>query len=184
MKKLLVSLLATIMLVSLVGCGKKESTDSTTTAPSTENTTTAGSDTEDTTTTGSEASDETLGNMLANLFLAEIKAGNTDLNSIAEKLDKASDYGCDILEIEEGYLAGFSEEIKGFKKGIKFAPMIGSIPFVNYIFEVEDAESFKETLLSVADPRWNICTEAAETVCVTSGNYVFFTMCPGEDEME
>ncbi len=60
--------------------------------------------------------------------------------------------------------------------------MIGSIAFVGYIFETEDADTLMTKLKSVADPRWNICTEAAETVCVKLGNYVFFAMCPGEED--
>jgi hypothetical protein len=35
-----------------------------------------------------------------------------------------------------------------------------------------------QTLKDNADPRWNICVEAEETVCEQVGNKVFFVMCP------
>ena len=60
--------------------------------------------------------------------------------------------------------------------------MIGSIPFVGYVFQTDDADALMAKLNATADPRWNICTEAAETVCIKQGNYVFFTMCPDEEE--
>lgn len=125
----------------------------------------------------------TLGSKLSKTFLREIK-NTDDIEAVATKLSTEADMNCVVMEAKEGFLNGFKEEIKGFKKAYGFSPMIGSIPFVGYVFEVEDAAAFREKLLSVADPRWNICTEAAETVCVTDGNYVFFTMCPEEDVEE
>ena len=84
--------------------------------------------------------------------------------------------------IEPGLLSGFDNaEITGFNEGVMFAPMIGTIPFVGYVFDMPDAES-AEALVKVltenADPRWNICTEAEETVVGTAEDKVFFVMCP------
>ena len=62
-----------------------------------------------------------------------------------------------------------------------FAPMIGTIPFVGYVFtlaEGADAEAFVKTLSDNANPRWNICTEAEDTIIEAVGNKVFFLMCP------
>lgn len=90
------------------------------------------------------------------------------------------------MPVEEGLLTGFGNtEITGFKEGVMFAPMIGSIPFVGYVFSLADdtdAEAFMQTLKDNADPRWNICTEAEETVVENADNMVFFVMCPSQFE--
>lgn len=125
----------------------------------------------------------TMGTKLAAVFKKEITK-ETDIVKVAEAIaaSSACDLECVVSEIEEGYLAGFSSDISGFNKGVTIMPLIGSIPFVAYIFEVNNPEEFKSVLLDSADPRWNICTQADETVCDISGKYVFFTMCPGNDE--
>lgn len=83
--------------------------------------------------------------------------------------------------VEPGFLAGFGNaEIKGFKEGAMFGPMIGSVPFVGYVFVLEDGASaleFITTLKANADLRWNICVEAEEMVAGSAGNKVFFVMC-------
>lgn len=84
-------------------------------------------------------------------------------------------------DVVPGYLAGFDAEIHDFKAATMFAPMIGSIAFVGYVFELEDASlasSFISNLKKNANPRWNICVEAEETQIASSGNKVFFLMCP------
>lgn len=89
------------------------------------------------------------------------------------------------MEVKEGMLTGFDGEISGFEQGVMFAPMIGSIPFVGYIFKVadgQDVDAFAETLKTNANPRWNVCTEADETLVEASGNTIFFLMCPKELE--
>ncbi len=87
-----------------------------------------------------------------------------------------------VVPVEEGILTGFDNaEIKGFKSAVAFSPIIGTIPFVGYIFELEnekDVPSFIETLKANANLRWNICTEADEMVTGNKGNKVFFVMCP------
>ena len=90
------------------------------------------------------------------------------------------------MEVEEGLLTGFGNaEITGFNNGVMFAPMIGSIPFVGYVFELEDGadvDAFMQTLTDNANPRWNICVEADETVVENADNMVFFVMCPAQFE--
>ena len=90
------------------------------------------------------------------------------------------------MPVEEGFLTGFDNvEIKGFKEGAMFAPMIGTIPFVGYVFTMDDAAAAIElsTLLEEnANPRWNICTEADEMFTTVSGNKVFFVMSPSSFE--
>ena len=86
------------------------------------------------------------------------------------------------MPVEEGLLSGFDNtEIKGFKSGATFMPMIGSIAFVGYVFELEnaaDAPAFIKLLEGSANLRWNICVEAEEMVTGSAGNKVFFVMCP------
>ena len=92
------------------------------------------------------------------------------------------------MGIEPGMQMGFDNaEITGFSEGALFAPMIGTIPFIGYVFILEDGadvDAFKETLKSNANPRWNICTEAEETVVESVDNKVFFVMCPAAFEEE
>lgn len=165
MRKVVATLLMVVMVWGIIGCGMVNDTASA-----------GGSATSESQLSG----ENTMGNKLGELFLSKIGPG-ADKTAIAQLLADESGYDCVVVEAQEGYLNGFTEEIKGFKSAVQFAPMIGSIPFVGYIFETDDAAALRDKLTSVADPRWNICTEAAETICVVSGNYVFFTMCPGEE---
>lgn len=129
-----------------------------------------------------DAATDTLGTKLLAGFKAELK-NTEDIMAIAEVLsaEEFCGYSCGIMECEEGYLNGFDEEISGFDSAVVFSPMIGSIPFVCYVFHTDDTEALLTELTAHADPRWNICTEAEETVAEAVDDYVFFTMCPGED---
>lgn len=85
------------------------------------------------------------------------------------------------MPIEEGWLNGFSEDVTGFESGTMFAPMIGSIPFVGYIFKLADGadvNAFMAQLKEKGDLRWNICTEADEMYVANVGQTVFFVMSP------
>lgn len=86
------------------------------------------------------------------------------------------------VEGEEAYFSGFGDyRIEGFESGATFAPMMGSIAFVGYIFDMPDGadiDAFVENLRSNADPRWNICVTADQVVIGTYNNTVFFLMCP------
>ena len=85
---------------------------------------------------------------------------------------------------EEGnlYLSGFDGAFTAeFESATQFAPMIGVIPFMGYVFELaEDADvaAFVQYLKDNANLRWNVCTAADEMVIGTKGNLVFFLMCP------
>jgi len=124
--------------------------------------------------------------VLVQQFKEEIKKEH-DIEKIASSIAKNK-----ILAIEvnvspigkEDYISGFHTEIKGFNKAVAIRPFIGSIPFVAYIFEVEDAESFAEKLQENADLRWNICTEADDMKVATFDQYVFFVMAPESFEEE
>ena len=132
---------------------------------------------------------DTVGSALAEEFHA-LKAENPAITAqeMADAIlaNPMIQFGPVTMEVEEGLLTGFGNaEITGFNKGVTFAPMIGSIPFVGYVFELEDGadvEAFMQNLSDNADPRWNICVEAEETVVESADNMVFFVMCPAQFE--
>ncbi len=125
----------------------------------------------------------TLGQTLLADFKAKASSGMST-QAIAEALvsNPAIKFNGGAVPVEEGYLSGFDNtEIKGFKSGVMIAPLIGSIAFVGYVFELEaaaDAPAFRAKLEKSANLRWNICVEAEEMVSGVSGNKVFFVMCP------
>lgn len=130
-----------------------------------------------------ELSEDTLGGKLYLNFLEQIQ-NESDIEAVANAIstEEITGYSCVVMPSEEGYLAGFDEEITGFDKAVCFAPMISTIPMVGYIFEVENPEEFKNMLAEKANPAWNICTQADEMVVEVYGNYVFFVMCPNVSE--
>lgn len=126
---------------------------------------------------------KTVGNILLADF--KTKAGSqASVLSIAEGLIENSiiPFMGGAMEVEPGLLAGFGNtEITGFKSGATFMPMMGSIAFVGYVFELENGTNvndFIAKLKSSADLRWNVCVEAEEMVTGSVGNKVFFVMCP------
>lgn len=88
----------------------------------------------------------------------------------------------EVIEKEAEYFAGFDNyRITGYKAAAVYMPMIGSIPFVGYVFELEDgvnAATFLKNLTENCNPKWNICVEAEQTVAGAIGNKAFFLMCP------
>ena len=153
MKKILSLVLCAAMVLTLVACGSKK------------------------------GGDLTPANTLKAEFVELAKSGDSALQ-IAEKLvtNKIIPFAGGAMEIEPGLLSGFDNyEVKGFKSGAVFMPMIGSIAFVGYVFELEagaDADAFVNELTANANPRWNICVAAEETVTGIEGNMVFFCMSP------
>lgn len=125
-----------------------------------------------------EEGEKTLGNILLSYF--KENASTKSIDEIAQGISELPviEFSCMTAPMEEGYLAGFDEEIHGFTKAVSFAPMIGSIPFVGYIFETDDADGLIASLKASANLRWNICVEADEMVYAKAGNKVFFVMCP------
>ncbi len=170
MKKLLSVVLAGAMMASLTACGGGAA-----------QTTPAETTVEETT----RKAPETLGETLLFDFEDRV-AENSEATAqeLAEGIltNEAILFQGGAMPVEEGYMMGFGEaEIKGFEEAVMFAPMIGTIPFVGYVFDMPDAESAEaliEVLTKNADPRWNICTEAEETVAGTAEDKVFFVMCP------
>lgn len=193
MKKKIVSLLLALAVAMsmLAGCGGTKDTANGTSAGGVESgTEDAGNNeetqeaiTEDNTQTSGSTSENAGGTVaitLLNVFEQEAASGK-DVEALATLLsenDVFSEVATLVMPVEEGYLNGFDDEITGFIQGATFAPMIGTIPFVGYIFETEDPDALIETLEAHAMLNWNICTEADEKVVAAKGNLVFFVMAP------
>lgn len=176
MKKILAILLALVLVASFAACSKNSNNETPSDAPSTEDNTPVDT------------------NSPAQMIFADFKAkvaDEKDVLALAQAVIENENipFMGGAIEVEEGYLNGFSNEIKGFAKGAQFGPAIGTIPFVGYIFELAedaDVEAFKAMLKENADLRWNICTQADEMLCENEGNLVFFIMAPAtfEDEAD
>lgn len=123
------------------------------------------------------AAGESAAQTLKSKFNSAIKSSK-DLDTVANSIIADLPLATATMPVEEGYLNGFTDEIKGFNSGVMFGPMIGSIPFIGYVFETDDADALIKLLKSKADLRWNICTAADEMATAKSGNYVFFVMAP------
>ncbi len=180
MKKILALILATLMVFAIVACSENTKNDTETKEP--ENVETV--------------EPTTPATILLKAF-KDMKANGeyTDVETAANALitNPIIPFSGGAMLVEEGWLNGFSADITGFKSGAVFMPMIGAIPFVGYVFELEegaDVNAFVQTLKDNADMRWLVCVEAEEMVCEAVGNTVFFCMAktsfeeeaPNEDE--
>ncbi|MBR4084967.1 MAG: hypothetical protein IKK33_11875 [Lachnospiraceae bacterium] len=198
MKKLVLTVLALTLAFSMTACGNKEeqapeATPNPTEAPVATEAPEATEVPE--VTEAPEATDapqedgnqgEVSGESLGQTLLAEFMAmdASTDAYTMAETLitnEKILFMG-GAMEVEPGLLSGFDNyEVTGFDKGAMFGPMMGSIAFVGYIFELPegaDADAFMTGLKDNANPRWQICVAADETIVEANGNKVFFLMSP------
>ena len=177
MKKLLVALLILTLSVGLVACGNKDSVQ-TTDVPTT---TVAPADGNVTPT----VSEDTVGGKHWAAFVAE-KTANSDITAeeLAGKLVmlEINQFMGGTVPVEPGFLSGFENyEVTGFASAAMFCPMIGSIPYVGYVFDLAegtDVAAFIKGLEENCNPRWNICVTADQTVIGSIGNTVFFLMCP------
>lgn len=192
MKKLVLTVLALTLAFSMTACGSKEepapeATPAPTEAPVA---TDAPEVTEAPEATDAPQEDanqgEVSGESLGQTLLAEFMAmdASTDAYTMAETLigHEMIQFMGGAMEIEPGLLSGFDNyEVTGFEKGAMFGPMMGSIAFVGYIFDLPegaDVDAFVTGLKDNANPRWQICVTADETIVETSGDKVFFLMSP------
>ena len=187
-KKIALLMIALFTMAVMAGCGKNDATadgSQNVTESVTESTVDTGNDQSSDTTVeelenGNSFVGETIAQALLKAFEAETE-NSGDVEAIATALSEneaVSEVGMVVMTVEEGYLNGFDAEISGFTQGAYFAPMIGSIPFVGYVFETETPDELVETLDSHAMLNWNICTVADEKVVSANGNLVFFVMAP------
>lgn len=177
MKKFLATLLTTAMIISAVGCGNKNNVTTETQKADTV-----------TTVVYTAPKEATLGATLLDVFTTQMEADkDTSAQDMASTLitNEAILFSGDTVPMEEGFLPGFKEDITGFEEAIVFMPIIGSIPFVGYIFDLADdadVEAFVTNLQEKANMRWNVCTEAEQMVVASCGDKVFFVMCPNSLE--
>lgn len=176
MKKVLIFLMAAVMMISFAACAKTPADE--------ENTTDADVQASVEETSEAAVSGESVAQALAAEFKA-LAATETDAQVIADKLAASAAVaaiGPATMPVEAGFLTGFDNvEITGFESGVMVAPMMGTIPFVGYVFtlaEGADVAAFVKTLEDNANLRWNICTQADEMVAFAEGNTVFFVMAP------
>ena len=193
MKKILAVALSVAMVFSLAACGKKDEGKNPAEGENITATVAPTAPAEDESGDKAEAGvitpdfvAGTAGEKLWNDFLATVK-GNPDLAPVDVanllSLNPVIQFMAGGMEVEPGYLAGFSEEISGFEKGAMYGPMMGSIAFAGYIFELADGadvNAFIGNLKNVADPRWNICVSADYTQVGAYGNTVYFLMYPAD----
>lgn len=190
MKKWIVLAGVVLLIGSLAGCGKKKQEEipmESTQAQSTQQTAPEQVPIQNETTEEVGLTGETVGKVLL-LDFEKQREENPQLSAqeMADHIlaNPIIQFSGTTMTVEEGLLTGFNNaEITGFEEGVMFAPMIGSIPFVGYIFtlpEGADGEVFLKLLTENADPRWNICTEADETVTGMAGNMIFFVMSPAQ----
>ena len=177
MKRNIALILAAVLAASMISCGGNDTTD-------TSDTTGAG--TESAVVTEEVIEANTVATKLQVAFIDAVKANPAataeEIAAVCAQHEAVSLIGPAVMPMAEGWLNGFTaESITGFSECAVFAPMIGTIPFMGYIFtlpEGADVEAFKTQLTSTADLRWNICTAADEMVCDNVGNKVFFVMAP------
>ena len=133
---------------------------------------------------GVKGEDNGAADTIGKKYVAAFKSSKeTDPAKLANELAglKIFDSEMALTDVKEGYLDGFNAAIAGFTKGTKFAPYIGSIPFIGYVFETDDVKLLLDQLNATADTRWNICTEADEVVSASRDGLVFFLMCSNEE---
>lgn len=136
---------------------------------------------EDSTPEDSKTMGETLQAAFKDAMASNPSYSTTELASLLVSNDVIEFMGGS-YEVTPGWLQGFDTEIEGFSSGTGFGPMIGSIAFVGYVFELDenaDVAAFKQTLKDNANPRWQICVQAGEIIVDSVDNKVFFVMCPG-----
>ncbi len=137
----------------------------------------------------------TVGETLWNAFLAEMTAnpeiGGEELaNKIVTNEIIQFFGGAMPIEKDAEWIQGFVGEtnpIKGYETCTYFGPMMGSIAFAGYVFELAegaDVDAFITLLADNCNPRWQICVTADQTVIGAYENTVFFLMCPASFEME
>ena len=188
MKKFLALLLAAVMLLSMAACGTKtpEVTD-----PAPQVTDPAPEVTDPTDEIVETPDEPAATGTVGETLLATFKANSTGTAEeianavISDPIIQFMGMATPINTTDFEFLSGLGEAKIEYEEGAMFGPMIGTIPFIGYIFKLAegtDVEAFKTTLEENANLRWNICTAAEELVIENEGNTVFFLMCPASFE--
>ena len=188
MKKTLLAIIFALLVISLVACGTKkddgkDTDDAINDIESGTGTDVIAPDTDASTETDAETdSEELLSDSVVNAFFEKAKDGMT-AEEIANEMVKDGEtegYVVDIMGADSYFMGFGNAEITGYAEAARFSPMIGTIPFMAYIFildEGADSAAFIQMLLDNCNPRWNICTEADTIKAEQSGNAILFLMC-------
>lgn len=189
MKKLVAMMLTAAMVFSLTACGGNEAAgaekESNVESSVVDESTEAGdAATGEAVIVAPEVEADTFGGKMWDAFLAEMKenpdAAPIDVANVLIA-NEAIQFMGGTVEMEPGWFMGFTNDVTGFDKAAQFGPMMTGVAFMGYIFTLEegaDVNAFITSLAGNADPRWNICVEADQTVIGAYGNTVFFLMCP------
>lgn len=183
-RKILSLILVSAMGISIVACGKSDNVTEEIINPTTGIEVTNPATNNSSEHVSKTGNGKTVGQTLFDAFKNKAADNNATSKDIAEELLKNDviNFAGASMPVEEGLLTGFENvQIHGFKEGVMFSPMIGAIPFVGYIFTLDDSadkDAFVKLLKDNANPGWNICTQADETIVETVGNKVFFLMSP------
>ena len=126
MKKIVTLLLVTIMMLSMTACGSSGSIE--------------------------VKEPETVGEFICQDFAANPEGSAQE---VADRLiqNDILPFEAVTMPVEPGFLTGFDNaEITGFNEGIMFAPMMGTIPFVGYVFtlDVLSFQCFKFIIINLS----------------------------------
>lgn len=190
MKKIICLCLALVMVFGLVACGNDKTNETTPNTPATEATTPSKPDATEGTENETEGeTTKTVAETLVDAFKTAATTEGATVETIATTLstNEMIQFMPMVQAMEPGYLPGFDEEIKNFKECYVMGPAIGSIPFVSYVFTLEDGAdvtAFVKTLEDTHNLRWNICVAAEQMLTATEGNFIYFVMSPNAFETE
>ncbi len=154
MKKVWIILASVLLILMMVACGKKGNSG--------------------------QINEKSLGGALYPAFEELVEQGlSAEEIAAALATDKSLPFSGVSMVVEEGALLGFDKEITGFSSGAMFGPIVGTTPFVGYVFELKTGENgtrFMDDLEKSGNLRWNICTAATDMSMAQIDNMVFFVM--------
>lgn len=193
MKKVFVWLMAGVLLISCAACAGKGNLEGDATEnpgvmdggnPDDSGNTDNGGNT-DNNGNNSQNPVKTIGQRLADDFKALLNPEKMmGARAMADELLKGDYLTFDhaTTDVQPGKLKGFGDaEITGFKEGVMIEAKKEDVPFLAYIFTLDDdtdAETFMTTLKSKANPQWNTNVKADEMFTERSEKQVFFVMSP------
>ena len=179
MKKVCALLLALVMAFSLAACTRGGNLEGEATENGGTDQTPGGLENENGT-----AEDQSLASRLVDDFKTLLNTDNMmGGRALVDELLKSDrlSFESKVTDVQPGKLTGFKGEITGFKEGVMFAPTKSDVPFIGYVFTLEDntdVESFVKMLRSNADVEWNETAKAEEMMAEGLGKMVFFVMSP------
>ncbi len=179
MKKLFVWMMALVMLLTFASCTRGGNLEGEATENGGVDNTEGGLENENGT-----AEKQGLASRLIDDFKTMLNANNMmGGRALVDELLKSDrlSFESKVTDVKPGKLTGFKGEITGFKEGVMFAPTKSDVPFIGYVFTLEDntdVESFVRMLKSNADVQWNESAKADEMMAEGLGKMVFFVMSP------